>query len=209
MSAEKLVAGINLRPEENMETQADCSGANGQWSDRWVAEKVQIPQQKVVGIILLALCFSHLLNDTIQSLIPAIYPVLKSSFRLNFGQIGLITLTFQLTSSLLQPLVGVYTDRSPKPFSLAIGMAVSLCGLLLLSRAWNFSIILVAAGLVGVGSSIFHPEAFRLARFTSGGRHGFAQSVFQLGAIWARRSDQRSRQWLWFRRDNKALPGFR
>jgi len=209
MSAEKLVAGINFRPEENIETQTDCSSVDGEWSDRWLAEKVQIPQQKVVGIILLALCFSHLLNDTIQSLIPAIYPVLKSSFRLNFGQIGLITLTFQLTSSLLQPLVGVYTDRSPKPFSLAIGMAVSLCGLLLLSRAWNFSIILVAAGLVGVGSSIFHPEAFRLARFTSGGRHGFAQSVFQLGAIWARRSDQRSRQWLWFRRDNKALPGFR
>ena len=209
MSAEKLVAGINFRPEENIETQTDCSSVDGEWSDRWVAEKVQIPQQKVVGIILLALCFSHLLNDTIQSLIPAIYPVLKSSFRLNFGQIGLITLTFQLTSSLLQPLVGVYTDRSPKPFSLAIGMAVSLCGLLLLSRAWNFPVILAAAGLVGVGSSIFHPEASRLARFTSGGRHGFAQSVFQLGAIWARRSDQRSRQWLWFRRDNKALPGFR
>ena len=211
MSAEKLVAGINLRPEENMETQTYRSSFNRQRSGRWVAEKAQIPQQKqsVVGIILLALCLSHLLNDTIQSLIPAIYPVLKGSFRLNFGQIGLITLTFQLTSSLLQPLVGLYTDRHPKPFSLAIGMVVSLCGLLLLSRAWNFSIILVAAGLVGVGSSIFHPEAFRLARFTSGGRHGFAQSVFQLGAIWARRSDQRSRQWLWFRRDNKALPGFR
>jgi MFS transporter, FSR family, fosmidomycin resistance protein len=169
--------------EKNMETRTYRSSFDRQWSDRWAAKEAQIPQQKqsVVGIILLALCFSHLLNDTIQSLIPAIYPVLKSSFRLNFGQIGLITLTFQLTSSLLQPLVGVYTDRNPKPFSLAVGMVVSLCGLLLLSRAWNFPVILAAAGLVGVGSSIFHPEASRLARFSSGGRHGFAQSVFQLG----------------------------
>lgn len=135
----------------------------------------------MVGAILLGLCFSHLLNDTIQSLIPAIYPVLKTTFRLDFGQIGLITLTFQLTSSLLQPLVGAYTDHKPKPFSLAIGMGVSLCGLLLLSQAWNYAVVLGAAGLVGVGSSIFHPEATRLARFSSGGRHGFAQSVFQLG----------------------------
>jgi MFS transporter, FSR family, fosmidomycin resistance protein len=138
-------------------------------------------REKVVTIILLSLCFSHLLNDTVQSLIPAIYPVLKTSFRLDFGQIGLITLTFQLTSSLLQPLVGVYTDHKPKPFSLAIGMGVSLCGLLLLSQARNYAVILAAAGLVGVGSSIFHPEASRLARLSSGGRHGFAQSVFQLG----------------------------
>ena len=137
--------------------------------------------EKVATIILISLCFSHLLNDTVQSLIPAIYPVLKTTFRLDFGQIGLITLTFQLTSSLLQPLVGVYTDHKPKPFSLAIGMGVSLCGLLLLSQAWSYAIILLAAGLVGVGSSIFHPEASRLARFSSGGRHGFAQSVFQLG----------------------------
>ena len=135
----------------------------------------------MVGAILLGLCFSHLLNDTIQSLIPAIYPVLKTTFRLDFGQIGLITLTFQLTSSLLQPLVGAYTDHKPKPFSLAIGMGVSLCGLLLLSQAWNYVVVLGAAGLVGIGSSIFHPEATRLARFSSGGRHGFAQSVFQLG----------------------------
>jgi hypothetical protein len=96
---------------------------------------------------------------------------------LDFGQIGLITLTFQLTSTLLQPLVGFYTDQKPKPFSLAIGMGVSLCGLLLLSQAWSFAVILLAAGLVGVGSSIFHPEATRLARFSSGGRHGLAQSV--------------------------------
>ena len=138
-------------------------------------------EENMAGLILLGLCFSHLLNDTIQSLIPAIYPVLKTTFRLDFGQIGLITLTFQLTSSLLQPLVGTYTDHKPKPFSLAIGMGVSLCGLLLLSRAWDYAVVLLAACLVGVGSSIFHPEATRLARFSSGGRHGFAQSVFQLG----------------------------
>src|SRR3984957_4897145 len=135
----------------------------------------------VIGVVLLGLCFSHLLNDTIQSLIPAIYPVLKTSFNLDFGQIGLITLTFQLTSSLLQPLVGFYTDQKPKPFSLAIGMGVSLCGLLLVSQAWSFALILLAAGVVGVGSSIFHPEATRRARFSSGGPHGFAQSVFHLG----------------------------
>jgi MFS transporter, FSR family, fosmidomycin resistance protein len=131
--------------------------------------------------ILLALSFSHLLNDTIQSLLPAIYPNLEKAFTLNFTQIGLITFTFQLTSSLLQPFVGMYTDRHPKPYSLAIGMGVSLCGLLLLSRAWNFHMILISAALVGVGSSIFHPEASRLARFSSGGRHVFAQSIFQTG----------------------------
>jgi FSR family fosmidomycin resistance protein-like MFS transporter len=152
-------------------------------NDRGLAQSAPGHQEKqnLVAIVLFGLCFSHLLNDTIQSLIPAIYPVLKTSFNLDFGQIGLITLTFQLTSSLLQPLVGFYTDQKPKPFSLAIGMGVSLCGLLLLSQAWSFGLILLAAGLVGVGSSIFHPEATRLARFSSGGRHGFAQSVFQLG----------------------------
>ena len=160
-----------------METEIKAEGSKvhvlrGQSSD---------PAAGMAGLILLSLCFSHLLNDTVQSLIPAIYPVLKTAFRLDYGQIGLITLTFQLTSSLLQPMVGLYTDHKPKPFSLAIGMGVSLCGLLLLSQAWNYGVILLAAGLVGVGSSIFHPEATRLARFSSGGRYGFAQSVFQLG----------------------------
>ena len=131
--------------------------------------------------VLLALSFSHLLNDTIQSLLPAIYPLLKESFALNFTQIGLITLTFQLTASILQPVVGVYTDRRPKPYSLAIGMGVSLCGLVLLSRAPNYASILVAAAMVGLGSSIFHPEASRVARLASGGRHGFAQALFQVG----------------------------
>jgi MFS transporter, FSR family, fosmidomycin resistance protein len=131
--------------------------------------------------ILLALSFSHLLNDMIQSLIPAIYPLLKESFHLTFTQVGLITLTFQVTASLLQPLVGIYTDRYPKPFSLAIGMGFTLIGLILLSRAGSFPMILFAAGLVGVGSSVFHPESSRMARAASGGQYGLAQSLFQVG----------------------------
>ncbi|MBV8183699.1 MAG: MFS transporter [Hyphomicrobiales bacterium] len=131
--------------------------------------------------VLLAVSFSHLMNDLVQSLIPAIYPILKSSFDLDFGQIGLITLVFQLTASLLQPVVGLYTDRRPMPFSLAIGMGFSLSGLVLLAFAWNFPILLIAVGLVGCGSSVFHPESSRVARMASGGRHGLAQSLFQVG----------------------------
>jgi FSR family fosmidomycin resistance protein-like MFS transporter len=137
--------------------------------------------ENTVFAILLAISFSHLLNDTIQSLIPAIYPVLKNSFHLNFTQIGLITLTFQCTASLFQPFVGLYTDHRPKPYSLAIGMGFTLIGLVLLSVAGNFPTILVSAALVGLGSSIFHPEASRLARMASGGKHGLAQSIFQVG----------------------------
>ena len=139
------------------------------------------PAENTVFAVLIAISFSHLLNDTIQSVIPAIYPILKASFHLNFTQIGLITLTFQLTASLLQPFVGLYTDHRPKPYSLAIGMGFTLVGLLLLSKANNFAMILCSAALVGMGSSIFHPEASRLARMASGGRHGFAQSFFQVG----------------------------
>jgi FSR family fosmidomycin resistance protein-like MFS transporter len=124
---------------------------------------------------------SHGMNDLLQSLIPAVYPVLAQKFALDFGQVGLITLTFQLTASLLQPFVGSYTDRNPQPYSLPLGMCVTLAGLVLLSVAPNFSVILVAAAMVGVGSSIFHPEASRVARLASGGRYGFAQSVFQVG----------------------------
>ena len=136
---------------------------------------------EAVLLILMTASFAHLLNDTIQSLIPAIYPVLKDSFQLSFAQIGLITLTFQVTASLLQPLVGLYTDHRPQPFSLAIGMAVSLVGLVLLAFANSYPTILAAAASVGLGSSIFHPEASRLARLASGGRYGFAQSLFQVG----------------------------
>ena len=139
------------------------------------------PAENTVFAVLIAISFSHLLNDTIQSVIPAIYPIIKASLQLNFTPIGLITLTFQLTASLLQPFVGLYTDHRPKPYSLAIGMAFTLVGLLLLSKANNFAMILCSAALVGMGSSIFHPEASRLARMASGGRHGFAQSFFQVG----------------------------
>jgi FSR family fosmidomycin resistance protein-like MFS transporter len=130
-------------------------------------------------LVMLSVC--HLLNDMIQSLLPAIYPLLKESFHLDFGQIGLITLTFQLTASLLQPLVGVYTDRKPMPYSLAIGMGCTLCGLILLSQAPTFGLLLLAAALIGSGSSVFHPESSRVARMASGGQHGLAQSVFQVG----------------------------
>lgn len=131
--------------------------------------------------ILIAISFSHLLNDTIQSLIPAIYPIVKESFQLTFAQVGLITLTFQMTASLLQPVVGFYTDRNPKPFSLAIGMSFTLVGLICLAFASSFPWLLFSVGLVGVGSSIFHPESSRIAYMASGGRHGFAQSLFQVG----------------------------
>lgn len=131
--------------------------------------------------ILGAISFSHLLNDMIQSLILAIYPLLKSGFDLSFVQVGLITLSFQLTASLLQPVIGLYTDKRPMPYSLPIGMSFTLCGLLLLATATSFPMLLIAAALVGSGSSVFHPESSRVARMASGGRHGLAQSVFQVG----------------------------
>ena len=131
--------------------------------------------------VLVALSFSHLLNDTMQSLLPALYPMLKSSLALDFGQVGLITLAFQLTASVLQPVVGIVTDRRPMPYSLAIGMAATLIGLLLLSRAASFPAVLVASAAVGLGSAVFHPEASRMARYASGGQHGLAQSLFQVG----------------------------
>jgi len=131
--------------------------------------------------VILALSFSHLLNDTIQSLLPAIYPMLKTNYALTFAQVGLITFTFQGTASLLQPLVGFYTDRKPRPFSLAIGMGITLTGLILLSHATHYGVLLLAAALVGTGSSIFHPEASRIAHLAAGRRHGFSQSLFQVG----------------------------
>jgi FSR family fosmidomycin resistance protein-like MFS transporter len=149
--------------------------------DRPTTARVRPGANRTVVPVLVAISFSHLLNDLIQSLIPALYPFLKESFRLDFGQIGLITLTFQLTASLLQPLVGLYTDRRASPFSLVIGMGFSLLGLILLSQAVTYPMLLLAAALVGVGSSVFHPESSRVARMASGGRHGLAQSVFQVG----------------------------
>jgi FSR family fosmidomycin resistance protein-like MFS transporter len=131
--------------------------------------------------VLLALALSHGLNDSIQALLPAIYPLLKTSYGLTFTQVGLITFVFQVAGSLLQPIVGNFTDRRPLPYSLPAGMGITLSGLVLLSQAGSFPMILSAAGLVGTGSAIFHPEASCLARLASGGRHGFAQSLFQVG----------------------------
>ena len=131
--------------------------------------------------VLGAISFSHMLNDMMQSLMLAIYPLFKANLHLSFVQIGFITLTYQVTASILQPLVGLYTDRKPRPYSLSVGMGFTFCGLLLLSRADSFGHVLVAAACVGMGSSIFHPESSRVARLASGGRHGLAQSIFQVG----------------------------
>ena len=131
--------------------------------------------------VLIGISVSHLVNDMIQSLLPAIYPILKANYALSFGQVGLITLAFQITASLLQPMVGLYTDRRPLPFSLAVGMGVTLCGLVLLAGAGHFWSLLAAASMIGMGSSVFHPEASRVVRLASGGRFGMAQSVFQVG----------------------------
>ena len=131
--------------------------------------------------ILFALSFCHLLNDAIQALLPAIYPLLKESFKLSFTQIGLITLTFQLVGSVFQPVVGLYTDKYPKPYSLVFGMGVTWCGVILLALAPTYLVVLLAAAFIGLGSAVFHPESSRMARLASGGRHGFAQSLFQVG----------------------------
>ncbi|RZK44127.1 MAG: MFS transporter [Pedobacter sp.] len=141
----------------------------------------KISAEQTVFPILFALSFSHLLNDTIQSLIPAIYPIIKNNYHLTFSQIGLITLTFQMAASLFQPFVGLYTDKKPQPYSLATGMGFTLIGLVTLSQSSNFYAILLAVALIGTGSSIFHPEASRMAHAASGGKRGLAQSVFQLG----------------------------
>jgi MFS transporter, FSR family, fosmidomycin resistance protein len=132
-------------------------------------------------VVLAGISFSHFLNDTMQSLIASVYPILKQAYALDYTQIGLITLAFQFTASLLQPVIGHMTDKKAQPFSLALGMGFTFCGLLLLSVAARYPVILIAASLVGLGSAVFHPESARIARLASGGRFGFAQSVFQLG----------------------------
>src|SRR5882672_9529041 len=131
--------------------------------------------------VILSLSFCHLLNDMMQSLVPALYPILKDNYALSFGQVGLITLAFQFTASMLQPVVGMYTDRKPQPYSLVVGMGFTLVGLLLMSQAHSYPVILFAAALIGTGSSVFHPEASRVARMAAGGRYGLAQSLFQIG----------------------------
>src|SRR6202140_1590477 len=131
--------------------------------------------------VLGAISFSHFLNDMMQSLIVAIYPLLKGEFHLSFVQIGVITLTYQICASVLQPVIGVYTDKHPQPYSLSIGMGFTLIGMVTLAFAPNYASVLAAAGLIGAGSAIFHPESSRIARLASGGRHGLAQSIFQVG----------------------------
>ncbi len=131
--------------------------------------------------VLAAISFSHLLNDMMQSLLPALYPMLKDRYSLSFGQIGVLTFTYQITASILQPLIGRYTDARPRPYSLSTGMGFTLTGLALLAYARNYPLLLCAAALIGTGSSVFHPESSRVARMASGGRHGLAQSVFQVG----------------------------
>ncbi len=146
-----------------------------------LAPALSTARQRISLGVIGAISASHLINDMTQSLILAIYPILKGSFHLSFAQIGLITLTFQITASLLQPLVGLYTDRRPRPYSLPVGMGFTLAGLLLLAFAPNYATLLAAAALIGTGSSIFHPESSRVARMASGGQHGLAQSLFQVG----------------------------
>ena len=145
------------------------------------ASPTVIAKESVALSLLFALSFCHLLNDMIASLVPAIYPVFRDVFQLNYAQIGMITLTYQCTASVFQPLVGLYTDKKPKPYSLPMGMTVTFFGLVLLARATSFAGLLIAAGLIGVGSAVFHPESSRVARMASGGRHGLAQSLFQVG----------------------------
>src|SRR5262245_48651541 len=137
--------------------------------------------EKTSFAVLGTISFCHFLNDMIQSLLPAIYPILKGNFHLDFGQVGMITFVNQLTASLLQPVVGSFTDKRPQPYSLSIGMGCTLCGLVVLSVASSYPFILLAAAMVGIGSSVFHPESSRVARMASGGQHGFAQSIFQVG----------------------------
>ena len=146
-----------------------------------VSSRAASPAIDTTFTVILSLSFCHLLNDLMQSLVPALYPILKSSYGLSFSQVGLITLAFQCTASMLQPVVGLYTDRQPRPYSLTVGIGLTLVGLLLVSRASTYLVILLAATLIGMGSAIFHPEASRVARMAAGGRYGLAQSLFQVG----------------------------
>jgi FSR family fosmidomycin resistance protein-like MFS transporter len=141
----------------------------------------QTPAEKTAFAILITISVCHLLNDMMQTLLSAIYPLLQSNYGLSFAQIGIITLTFQGTASVLQPMIGFYIDRNPRPYSLAVGMGLTLSGLVLFSQAGSYPVLLLAAALVGTGSSVFHPESSRVARMASGGRHGLAQSLFQVG----------------------------
>jgi len=156
------------------------TGVSAQAGEAHTVQSRRIAQSAVFSVIM-ALSFSHFLNDMMQSLVPALYPMWKSAYGLSFAQIGLISLVTQVTSSLLQPAVGLFSDHRPQPYSLSVGMGATLIGLLLLASAGSYPVLISAAALVGVGSAVFHPEASRVARLASGGRHGLAQSLFQVG----------------------------
>ncbi len=145
------------------------------------SQPAALPAEATAFTVIFAVSFCHMLNDVMQSLLAALYPMLKEDYGLAFWQIGLLTMAFQVTASLLQPVVGLYTDRNPKPYSLSFGMASTFCGLLLLAFAHSYGFLLLGASLIGIGSAIFHPEASRVARMASGGRYGLAQSLFQVG----------------------------
>jgi FSR family fosmidomycin resistance protein-like MFS transporter len=170
---------MEIRPREGPLTETTATVQARQPAAKLNAGMMPVDSTAVA--ILMSLSFCHLLNDMMQSLLPAMYPILKTSLNLDFGEIGLVTLIYQLTASLLQPLVGLWSDRKPQPYSLAVGMGFTLAGLLLLSRSHGFVSLSIAAASIGMGSSVFHPEASRVARMASGGRHGFAQSFFQVG----------------------------
>jgi MFS transporter, FSR family, fosmidomycin resistance protein len=145
------------------------------------ATPVKAAVQNTAFTVLFAISFSHLLNDMIQAVLPAIYPTLKMSFHLSFAEVGLVTTAFQCTASLLQPWVGYLSDKKPAPYSLAVGMIATLAGIIAVSLAWNYAVLLIAAMVIGIGSSVFHPESARVARMASGGRNGLAQAMFQVG----------------------------
>src|SRR6516225_7664364 len=161
--------------------------SNGSLASQTAGAATAVPSRAVTPAVattfavIMSLSFCHVLNDMMQSLVPALYPILKSSYGLSFSQIGLITLASQFTASMLQPVVGLYTDRHPRPYSLTVGVGFTLVGLLVVSRASVYPVILLAAMLLGMGSAIFHPEASRVARMAAGGRYGLAQSLFQVG----------------------------
>ena len=170
-------SGCNIGPTPMQET----ATADTALPDPTTPAAAPAVPEAAIFPILISLGFCHLLNDLMQSLIPALYPMLKQQLHLDFAQVGMITLAFQLTASLLQPTIGIYTDRRPLPYSLAIGMGSTLIGLILLSMANDYATLLLAAALVGTGSAVFHPEASRVARMASGGRYGVAQALFQVG----------------------------
>jgi len=178
-NSDVVASGASARSATSASARA-AAGA-GASAARGLGTRAEADRATLVMPVLSALSVGHLLNDTIQTLPLAMYPVLKDAFALNYTQIGLITFVFQLAGSLLQPVVGAYTDKRPRPYSLAIGMGITLVGLVLLSQAWSYGAIIASVALIGTGSAIFHPEASRVARLASGGRHGFAQSFFQVG----------------------------